>query len=502
MSILVDLIERTISKYAGKPALYCHPTNFSYERIGDAINRFAQGLKNHQIRKGDRVIIFLPNLVQFPIAYFATLKLGAVAVPINFLFSEIQLNRLITLINPKAIIVWDRIYPGLPKAAFNPSTKLIVLGEKPIVDTLSFTHLMAQSSPLEQSVDIDSREIAVIFFTAGNSGQPKAVEISHNALAANCLAFRNAFMLKSEETFVAALPLFLPINQVLILNSAFITGARILLHPAFEPKVLCQQIEAEKGTIMVGNAALYHAFLNPEIKCGDIASLKYCITYGEIFNRKIYEQFEKKFGHKLYESYGLCESTSLVTLNRTNGEHRPGSAGLAIDNVFIRIVDDAGNVLGENEIGEIRVQSPGLMTGYRGENTTESHIIDGWLKTGDIGKIDESGYLYVLERKQNVILKSGFMVFPREIESLLMMHPKVNEVAVIGVPDSVQGEEVKACVVLKPNETATAADLIEFCRSHLENYKCPQIIQFYQVLPKSPTGRILKYRLKEANSFL
>jgi len=498
VSILIDLLERSFEKYKENNVIYYHSENYSYERIEEAINRLAQGLLAKGIGKGDRVVILLPNLVQFPAAYYSILKIGAVVVPLNFLFSEEELEKQILQIKPTALIVEGNFLNKVLRIANNENIHLIVLGERIPPKCIHFTKLIATSKATAPRVEIRNEDTALIVFTAGNSGEPKPVELSHEALAMNCQAFRNAFMINSADNFVAAMPLFLAVSQTILLNSAFIAGARIILHPMFNPKALAELIKTQQATVLLGNAALYHSFLDEAIQPEDLMGLKYCIAYGDIFNREIYNRFEEKFGPKLFESYGLCEATSLVTLNRTNGERRKGSVGLPIENVYIKIVDNHNNLLNENEIGEILVQGPSLMKAYPGlPEETMAAIPDGWLRTGDLGKIDELGYLYIIERKQNVILKDGFYVFPKEIESHLLTHPNIKEVSVIGVPEEIHGEEVKACVILQPETNVTAEEIIDYCRQRLEVYKCPKYVQFLQALPKSPTGRILKYRLKE-----
>lgn len=497
MSTLIDLLERSFDKNSENDAIYYSPNSYPYGRIREAIHRLAQSFLDLGIQKGNRIAILLPNLVQFPIAYFAALIAGAVAVPLNFLLTRSQIQEQLALIEPEIIVVWQNILPKIDPGSIRLNSKIVVLGESVPEGYQSLTHLIAYTEPIHSRPQILPEDVAVIVFTAGNSGNPRAVQLTHESIITVCRAFRAAYMIDSNESFMAVMPLFLAISQVAILNTAFIAGAKIILHPTFEVPAIAGLIQEQHATILVGNTAMYRTFLDAGIERDKLSSLKYCISFGDILSREIVATFEKKYGVHLFESYGLCEATTFVTLNRMDGEYPPGSAGLPLDAIHLKIVNGQGETLPENEVGEIRVLGPSLMKGYLGQSVEGEMLIeDGWLCTRDLGKIDSQGYLYVLERMENVILKAGFHVFPREIEALLAEHPQIAEVAVIGVPESAQSEEVKACVVPKPGVQPDPTAIIEFCRQNLELYKCPKYIQVMKALPKSPTGRILKYQLK------
>lgn len=499
MSTLIKLLERSFEKYAKNDAIFYNQNDFSYERINEAINRLARGLIELGIKKDDRVVILLPNLVHFPISYFATIKIGAIAVPMNFLFSGTLLRSQIQTIAPKAVITWYNILSKLEWISGMPDVPIIVLGENIPPNFISLTKLLATTSPMDTSIDVEDNDPATIVYTAGNTGDPKGVVLTHGAIAANCLSFRHSFMLNPNERFVSALPLFTAISQIAILNAAFMSGAKVILHPSFDSEAISSLIESQQGTIIIGNSAMYRSFLDAPITKDSLKSLKYCISYGDTFQQETLDAFEEKFDQKIFESYGLCEASTFVTLNRTNGEHRKGSVGLPIDGLYLKILNEHGKPVPENEVGEICIQGPNLMKGYfcTTDKNQTAGIDNDWLFTGDLGKLDSEGYLYILERMQNVITKAGFMVFPKEIEMYLLTHPKISEVSVIGVPEPPHGEDIKACIVLKKDQTTSAAEIIEYCQQRLELYKCPKYVQFFQTLPKSPTGRILKFHLQE-----
>jgi long-chain acyl-CoA synthetase len=497
LSTLIDLLERSFDKNTENDAIYYSPNSYSYGRIREAINRLAQSFLSLGIKKGDRVAILLPNLVQFPITYFAALKAGAVAVPLNFLLTRSQIQEQLVLVEPAIIVVWQNILSKIEPIPAPINCKVVVLGDHVPEGFTSLTRLIAYAEPIKSTPEIFAEDVAVIVFTAGNSGNPKAVQLTHESIITVCRAFRAAFMIDSSESFMTVMPLFLAISQVAILNTAFIAGSKLILHPTFEVPAIADLIHEQGASILVGNNAMYRTFFDAAIEPEKLSSLKYCISFGDILSQEILDTFEKKYGIHLYESYGLCEATTFVTLNRTDGEQRKGSAGVPLESIHLKIVNTQGEMLPEGEIGEILVHGPSHMKGYLGQPVEDEKVIeDGWLHTRDLGTIDSHGYLYVLERAENVIFKAGFQVFPHEIETLLAEHPQVAEVAVIGVPEAVHGEEVKACIVPKPDAQVDAAEIIEYCRQRLELYKCPKYVQVMKSLPKSPTGRILKYQLK------
>ncbi len=497
MSSLTEIIDRAFEKNFAKTAIFYNQEAFSYQKIGEAINRLAQGLRDKGIKPGNRIVILLPNFVFFPICYYAILKIGAVAVPLNFLYTGNELTEQIQLIAPQAIIVWENLLSKLKETPAKSMAQLIVLGDNRWSEASELRKLIAKSPPLTHFPAVKDDDSAVILFTGGTTNRPKPVELSHQALISNCQAFRQAFMLNSGEVYLAILPFFLPITQTGTLNSAMLSGATVVIHTGFEIQALAELIKQYEVTVLVGNNALYQAFIDAEIPPDLLRSLKYCINYGMSYQAKLHQAFEEKQGITLYESYGLTEATGFVAVNRTYSEHKKGSVGNTLEQIHVRIVNEQGETLVENEIGEIVIESSSLMKGYPGMPEETARVLkDGWLYSGDIGKIDEIGDLFFLERKQNLILKSGFIIFSNEIENHILTHPKVLEVAVIGVREG-NGDEVKAFIVPQENVMLTPNEIINHCQQKLENYKCPKYIQILKSLPKGPSGKVLKYHLKD-----
>ncbi|MCI0515031.1 AMP-binding protein [candidate division KSB1 bacterium] len=498
MSKFHELLNRSFEKNKTNHVIIYKDQGYTYARIQEAIQRFSQGLKQLGINKGDRVVLLLPNFVQFPICYFGILKIGAVVAPLNFLNSEAQIKAQIQIIQPKIIIVWQNLLAKVQAFQNDSNIKMVVLGERVTPPYLDLTRLIVNSAPLNTTCEINEDDTAVIQFTGGETGAPRGVELSYEAITSNCQAFREAFFINSSETFIAILPFFLPISQTAILNAVFLAGAKMVICPNFELNLVSSLINTHQVTVLLASASFYRTLITSEVPNEALTSLKYCLVYGENLRPDLAAAFENKFHRQLFASYGLSEATALVTCDRIDGERLPGSVGLPLDHVYIKIVNDAGETLTEDKIGEIVVHAPSLMKGYVGQAEETARVLrDGWLYTNDLGKLDHQGYLYVLERRSNVIIKGGFLVFPHEIENFIANHPKVREVAVIGVPDGIQGHAIKACIVPHDTVTLDQIEIITYCQHGLEVYKCPKFVQIYRSLPKSPTGRILKSKLRE-----
>lgn len=499
MSTFVNSINRSFEKYETKNAFIYGDETFSYGRIKEAIDRFAQCLVDSGVGKGDAVVILLPNLVQFPISYFAAISIGAIAVPVNFLHSRTQLQSQLNSIQPRAIIVWDKILPKTEPYISSGTQSVFVLGENVPFEYQDFTRMLTETEPATQFPEIADDDTALIVFTPGNSGEPKAIEMSHGALSKCTLMFRESFLLNSSESFLAAMPLFLIVSQIVLLNSVLFSGANVLLFPAFNNRAILNRIKELNSVVVFGNKSLVCRLFTDGVP-GDVnEKIKYCIVYGDCESPNDVEVLAEAMDGRFFEGYALSEAGAFVALNRESLGRRKGSVGLPMEGVYILVVDELGNPVAENEAGEILVKAPGMMKGYWKQLESDSHLMpDGWFNTGDIGRIDSDGYLHVLERKENVILKDGFYVFPREIELCLAEHQNIKEVAVVGVSDATHGQEVKACIVLQQNTSVSPSEIKSFCQNQFELYKCPQHIQFYTQLPKSATGRILKYLLKES----
>ncbi|OQX57321.1 hypothetical protein B5M50_05960 [candidate division KSB1 bacterium 4484_219] len=493
------LILNSARQYASNIALSFGSDSVSYQHLYETICRLAQGLHQLGIRKGDRVAVMLPNIPQFPISYYAILKIGAICVPINIMSKAKEIHYLLGDSESKAIILWESFLPEVIKAVagLDSCNHIITLGEKLVDDVINLTELIASSSALDEAVPVLPEDTAVILYTAGTTGYSKGAELTHRNLSFNALACAEIAKPGPSDVILGVLPFYHSFGQTVVMNAGLISGARIVLLSNFEPDAVFKVIKDEGVTIFASVPTMLRMLLDASADKVDFSSIKYCLCGGAKLETSLMQAFEEKFGILINEGYGLTETSPVVSFNPFGFGRKPGSVGVPLKGVNVKVVDENGKELPPNKEGEIIVSGPNVMKGYLNRpEATKEVLKQDWFYTGDIGKIDEDGYIYILDRKKDLIIKGGFNVYPREVEELLLYHPKVKEVAVIGVPDSIQGEEVKAYVVLKDGKRASKDEIINYCQEHMALYKCPKYVVFLRQLPKSPAGRVLKRRLK------
>ncbi len=503
MPTLVAQLQNTVETFPENTAIFFGETSISYQSLHDAQKRLAAGLQRLGIKKGDRVAIMLPNVPHFCISYYAVLMLGAVAVPINFMHDAKEVEHQLLDCGAKLFITWENfLATGLPAFHSAPScSQLIVLGEKIPAFSISLTKLIAGSEPSAPDIEAADSDIAVINYTSGITDIAMGAELSHDALAFNATTFIDLLRITPQEKLIAVLPLFHPLGQSIVMHASLAAGAPLVLLPRFRAEEVVRTIRKFNVTIMPAVPGMFKALNEVEGDDLRLPSLKYCMSYGGFLPYDILEEFEQKYDALILKAYGLTEAGPLVTSTRISHERIPESSGLPLIGVEVQIRDPKGRILRPNHSGEIFVKSPSLMKGYHGQpEETQRRLQDGWLATGDIGYIDINHYLYVQERKDDVIVKGGFEIQSREVERILHEHPAVDEAAVVAVPDAVHGSEVKAFIVLKNGYELTTKELLSYCQNLLPVYKCPKFIEKVEKLPKSPTGRILKRFLRQSNT--
>jgi len=496
---LNGLFEQSAQMFGERVAYVFNGNHITYQKVHEAVCRLAKGLKGLGIQKGDRIGLMLPNIPQFPIVYFAALRIGAIVVPINVLYKEGEIQYILEDSECRAIVAWDGIWDPVFRAVdrLEFCRHMIILGENPTGEAVNLTQLIAESPPSEEMESVDASVTAVILYTAGVTGHPKGAELSHGNLVSNALACADAGLLASTDIIVGVLPFYHCFGQTVVMNTALVKGATVILHPKFEAEEILRSIEQEKATIFPAVPTMFRQILDVEQPDRfDLSSLRYCLSGGARLPLDVMKSFESTFDVKIYEGYGLTEASPVVTFNPIRFDRKPGSVGVPLSGIEVKIVNDKGEELPPGEIGELVVRGPNVMKGYlnRPESTREV-LRDGWLFTGDVARMDDEGYIYIVDRKRDLIIKGGFNVYPKEIEDVILHHPKVKEVAVVGVPDPVQGEEVMAFITLKDGQWMSPEEIIGYCREHIANYKCPKIVKFTRNLPKGPDGRILKRKL-------
>jgi long-chain acyl-CoA synthetase len=488
---LASIVTESAEKFGDRPALKLDDMVVNYALLNEGSARVAHLLKEKGLERGDRVGIMLPNVPYFAIAYYGVLRAGGVVVPMNVLLKGREVAFYLEDSGAKFLFAWHDFADAAGTGAEKAGAEVIS------VEPGEFEQLLGSTDADHDVADVDADETAVILYTSGTTGTPKGAELTHGNLKKNAEVNVETLAETSEDDVVfGALPLFHSFGQTCGLNAAIKAGACLTLLPRFDPEKAVQMFERDKVTVFLGVPTMYVAMLNmPEDKRGDASSLRLCCSGGSAMPVEVLKGFEEAFGCKVLEGYGLSETSPVASFNHPDRERKPGSIGTPIEGVEMKLVDEDGNdVEGDDAVGEIAIRGHNIMKGYwnREDATKEVLDEDGWFRTGDMGKVDEGGYFFIVDRKKEMIIRGGYNVYPREIEEVLYEHPAVAEAAVVGVPDDKMGEVVGAAVVLKEGKEVDADELREFVKEQVANYKYPRRIWFPDELPKGPTGKILK----------
>ncbi|MFC7393706.1 AMP-binding protein [Scopulibacillus cellulosilyticus] len=525
---LFSYLEEACLSFPKKTAIHFLGKEMTYQELYRQTCQLAGSLRRMGLKKGDRVAIMLPNCPQGVISYYAALMAGGVVVQTNPLYMERELEHQLGDSGAKFMICLDLVYPKVARVRGKTALKKVIVTAiqdylpfpknllYPFVEKRKKTPLpkiMFSDSVLDfkgsiQSgessftpVSIDAKkDLALLQYTGGTTGPAKGVMLTHYNLTTNTIQARH-WMYKNryaEETVLGALPFFHVYGMTCVMNYAIMYVAKMIIVPKFDVQDILKTIEKQKPTMFPGAPTMYIALINhPDIRKFDLSSIETCISGSAPLPKEVQERFESLTGGKLVEGYGLSEASPVTHSNLIWGERKPGSIGLPFPDTDAKVVSaETGEEADINEIGELMVKGPQVMQGYWNRpDETEAVLKDGWLLTGDLAYMDEEGYFYIVDRKKDMILASGFNIYPREIEEVLYEHPDVREAAVIGVPDAYRGETVKAFVVPKQGKTLDEKELNTYCRKHLAAYKVPRIYEFRNELPKTTVGKILKRTL-------
>jgi len=482
------ILRETVSRAPENTAVVCGDRRLSYGEVGALSARVAGGLVAAGVRPGDRVALQMPNVPEFVIAYWAILRAGAVVVPMNPMLKAREIEYYLADSGARAFLPHaDCESEAL--AAPQPESLVHVA----VAGSDAFDALLA-SEPLADDVRRAPTDLAVILYTSGTTGQPKGACLTQSNIAWNqYLSATTIFASTPDDAFIATLPLFHSFGQTVMMGGAFCSGAKLVLIPRFEPVAVLEAIVAERATIFAGVPTMFNALLQQDLSRYDVSSLRRMLTGGASMPAELFAQVQDAFGQAPQEGYGLSETSPVASFTPADGP-KVGSIGRPMWGVEMRVAGDAGEPLGPGEPGEIEIRGHNVMAGYldKPEATAAAISEDGWFRTGDIGKVDDEGYFFVVDRKKEMILRGGYNVYPREVEEVLYEHPAVLEAAVLGVPHPEMGEQVVAAVVERPGTTLDPAQLIEFARERLAAYKYPREVIKLDALPKGPTGKILK----------
>ncbi|MBN4016392.1 long-chain-fatty-acid--CoA ligase [Rhodospirillaceae bacterium AH-315-P19] len=498
-----QILPASAARFGDKTALIFEGRSFSYNELEQLSNRLANGLRDLGIGARDCVSIYGPNCWEWLVAYHAIAKIGAVLNPINVMLTPEEVAFVVNDCKARALIASaDKGEAVLDKKGATPLNNVILFGNKadPPAGTLCFEDMIAQGKPDFDPVLVAPEELSTIGYTSGTTGHPKGAMQSHRSVLLNLALTANMHVKTAADTVVTALPCPHVYGNIVI-NGAFFTGMTVVLLSRFDEKETLDAIQTHKATLFEGVPTMYMYMLNsPELAKHDLSSLTRCTVGGQTMPVAKMEEVEKHFGCPLLELWGMTELAGAATTNTFYGENRHGSIGLPLPGTQVRIADieDATKSLAPGEVGEMMVKGPLVMLGYYGNAKATKDAIepDGWMHTGDVGKMDEDGYLYIVDRRKDMILTGGFNIYPAELERVISAHPAVAMVAVGGQPDATKGEIAKAYIVLRDGVQIDADAIRAYCREHMAAYKVPKRVQFVDDFPKTSTGKIMRRKLK------
>jgi long-chain acyl-CoA synthetase len=489
---LARILTETAAEHGERTAVKLDDLELSYSALDGATAHMAGVLKGKGVQPGDRVGIMLPNVPYFPVVYYGILRAGAVVVPMNVLLKGREVKFYLEDPGAKLVFAWHDFAEAAERGAGEAGTECV------LVKPGDFEQMVGSAEPVTELTERGPEDTAVILYTSGTTGKPKGAELTHANLSRNAKIAVSLFSLDEKAVILGALPLFHSFGQTCGMNAGIAAGGTLTLIPRFDPGKALGIIQRDKVNVFEGVPTMYNAMLHhPERDSFDTSSLEVCASGGSAMPVELMRGFEDAFGCKILEGYGLSETSPIASFNHPDRERKPGSIGTPIEGVEMKVVDDQGNEVEQGEIGEIAIKGHNIMRGYwnRPEATEES-IKDGWFHTGDMAKVDEDGYFFIVDRKKELIIRGGYNVYPREIEEVLYEHPAVQEAAVVGVPDEALGEEVGAAVCLKKGEEVSESDLRDYVKNEVAAYKYPRKIWFVDELPKGPTGKILKREIE------
>lgn len=536
---LHQMLEDSARKYPDRPAAklilrYLGPitlgATLNYRQLQDQVNRFAAALAALGVHKGDRVALMLPNLPQFVIGFYGALKAGAIVVNTNPTYTSREIEHQFSDAGAETVVLLSGFYSKLKEIQARTQVKRVIIADVPeyvpapfnvlvksnvkkhglMVDVpegegiYHFRKLLDQHPEAPPKVTVTGDDTALFQYTGGTTGVPKAAMLTHYNLVANTMQVKNWMVTIEEgkERVMGAIPFFHVYGMTVSMSLAIYVGAELDIIPNPRPiEGVMMAIQKERATIYPGVPTMYIGIINhPDVAKYDMKSVKACISGAAPLPMDVQVKFGEITGGRLVEGYGLTEAAPVTHCNPIYGQRKTGSIGIPFPDIEAKIMDYEKLVekpVGEE--GELWVKGPQVMKGYwdKPDETAKTITEDGWLRTGDIARMDSQGYFYIVDRLKDIIIASGFNIVPREVEEVLYLHPKVQEAVVAGVPDPYRGETVKAYVVLKPGETATVDEITTFCARHLAQFKVPKQVEFRSELPKTQVGKFLRRVLVE-----
>ncbi|MCW2759261.1 MAG: lcfB [Nocardioidaceae bacterium] len=488
MTNLADNLTTTATKHGDRPAVKLDDLVIDYATLQDGARRVTALLKDKGIKPGDRVGLVLPNVPPFPVLFYGAVAAGAIVVPMNPLLKGREVEYYLEDSGASLVFAWKDMAEEAGKGADAVGIECVEVGT-------DFAEVLAQHEPDDEVVDRDDDETVVLLYTSGTTGKPKGAELTHFNMRTNAALSADTLVELSEtDVVMGCLPLFHVFGLTCGLNASVLNGACLTLIPRFDADKALEVVARDQVTVFEGVPTMYAGMLNAEgADDADMTSLRTCISGGSAMPVEVMKSFEKAFDCIVLEGYGLSETSPVASFNQPGIERKPGSIGIEVRGVEMKLVDDDRQEVPKGEVGEIAIKGDNVMKGYWGKpEETEKAIQDGWFLSGDMAKQDEDGYFFIVDRKKDLIIRGGYNVYPREVEEALYEHEDVAEVAVVGIPHDDLGEEVGAAVALKSGKKVSEDDLKAFAKERLAAYKYPRHVWIVDELPKGPTGKILR----------
>ena len=489
MPNLALALSETAAMYPSHPAIRLEKSGLSYAELDRASARVAGLLRSRGFQPGDRVGVMLPNVPQFAVAYYGVLRAGGVVVPMNPLLKEREVDYYVQDSGARFLFAWHVVPAATTDAAGTAGAGLIEVAPG------EFERLIAT---FDAELDIASRaaeDTAVILYTSGTTGHPKGAELTHFNLSRNAQVTATTLLgLDTADVILGCLPFFHAFGQTCCLNAAVQARSTITLMSRFDASGALDIIASEGVSVFEGVPTMYSALLEQQTRHPrQTGSLRVCISGGAALPVETLHRFEETFNCAILEGYGLSETSPVASFNHPGRRRKAGSIGTPITGVDLRLIDNEGRDVPAGEPGEIAIRGHNVMKGYwHKTDETAAAFVDGWFRTGDIAKVDEDGYYYIVDRKKDLIIRGGFNVYPREVEEVLYEHPAVLEAAVIGLPHESLGEEIGAAVALREGQSASPEELQQFVKARLAAYKYPRKVWLVDSLPQGPTGKIMR----------
>ena len=486
---LASIVTESSARTPASVAVRLGQNELTYADLDERSARLAGLLAARGVAPGDRVGVMLPNVPEFPIAYYAVLRLGAIVVPMNVLLKRREIAFYLSDSGAQLLLAWHGFAEEARAGAEEAGAELIE------VEPAAFAELLAAHDPAPDLAETQESDTAVILYTSGTTGKPKGAELTHANLHRNAeVSARTFCQVGPGDVVLGSLPLFHSFGQTVAMNASLMAGATLTLVPRFDPGEALETMERDGVTHFYGVPTMFGALLHhPGRERHDTSALRICLTGGASMPVEVLRGFEQAFGALVLEGYGLSETSPVACGNHPDRERRPGSIGTPLEGVELKVVDENDQEVPQGEVGEVVIRGHNIMKGYwnRPDATAEA-MRGGWFHSGDMARTDADGYFYIVDRKKDLIIRGGYNVFPREVEEVLYEHPKIREAAVLGIPHPELGEEVGAAVVAIEGEELTGEEVSAYVKENLAAYKYPRVVWFLEELPKGPTGKILK----------